>query len=57
MSARPKDWRRLATRYDRCAGLFLSSALVAAESSNLSQDSREEVQGTPRHPQVYRSQT
>ena len=28
--AKLKDWRRLATRYDRCAHIFLSAALLAA---------------------------
>lgn len=30
MFARLKDWRRIATRYDRCAGLFLSALALAA---------------------------
>lgn len=28
--ARLKDWRRIATRYDRCAELFLSAICIAA---------------------------
>ena len=28
--ARLKDWRRIATRYDRCADLFLSAIALAA---------------------------
>src|SRR6056297_881926 len=28
--ARLKDWRRIATRYDRCADLFLSAICIAA---------------------------
>ena len=28
--ARIKDWRRVATRYDRCADLFLSACALAA---------------------------
>jgi transposase len=28
--ARLKDWRRIATRYDRCADLFLSACALAA---------------------------
>ena len=28
--ARLKDWRRIATRYDRCAPVFLSAVLLAA---------------------------
>ena len=28
--ARIKDWRRIATRYDRCADLFLSACALAA---------------------------
>ena len=28
--ARLKDWRRIATRYDRCAHVFLSAVLIAA---------------------------
>ncbi len=30
MFARLKDWRRIATRYDRCADLFLSASALAA---------------------------
>ena len=30
MCARLKDWRRIATRYDRCAHTFLSAILIAA---------------------------
>lgn len=30
MFARLKDWRRIATRYDRCADLFLSAVALAA---------------------------
>jgi transposase len=30
MFARLKDWRRVATRYDRCADLFLSACALAA---------------------------
>ncbi len=30
MFARPKDWRRIATRYDRCADLLLSACARAA---------------------------
>lgn len=30
MFARLKDWRRIATRYDRCADLFLSACALAA---------------------------
>ncbi len=30
MFGRPKDWRRLATRYDRSAKTFLSAAALAA---------------------------
>ena len=30
MFARIKDWRRIATRYDRCADLFLSACALAA---------------------------
>ncbi len=30
MFGRIKDWRRIATRYDRCAHIFLSAILVAA---------------------------
>ncbi|RYH06458.1 IS5/IS1182 family transposase, partial [Tropicimonas sp. IMCC6043] len=28
--ARLKDWRRIATRYDRCGDLFLSAICIAA---------------------------
>jgi transposase len=28
--ARLKDWRRIATRYDRCGELFLSAICIAA---------------------------
>ena len=28
--AKPKDWRPIATRYDRCAHIFLSAVLLAA---------------------------
>ena len=28
--AKLKDWRRIATRYDRCAYIFLSAVLLAA---------------------------
>ena len=28
--ARPKDWRRIATRYDRCGDLFPSAICIAA---------------------------
>lgn len=28
--AKLKDWRRIATRYDRCAHIFLSTVLLAA---------------------------
>jgi transposase len=28
--ARLKDWRRIATRYDRCSELFLSAICIAA---------------------------
>ena len=28
--ARLKDWRPIATRYDRCAHVFLSAVLLAA---------------------------
>ena len=31
--ARLKDWRRIATRYDRCAHIFLSAVLIAATVS------------------------
>ena len=31
--ARLKDWRRIATRYDRCAHVFLSAILIAATVS------------------------
>ena len=30
MFGRPKDWRRIATRYDRCAKTFLSAVAYAA---------------------------
>ena len=30
MFARLKDWRRISTRYDRCADLFLSACALAA---------------------------
>jgi transposase len=30
MFARLKDWRRIATRYDRCARVFLSACALAA---------------------------
>ena len=30
MFARLKDWRRVATRYDRCADLLLSACALAA---------------------------
>ena len=30
MFARLKDWRRIATRYDRCADLYLSACALAA---------------------------
>jgi len=30
MIGRPKDWRRIATRYDRCPKVFLSGILLAA---------------------------
>jgi transposase len=30
MFARLKDWRRIATRYDRCAPTFFSSICIAA---------------------------
>lgn len=30
MFGRLKDWRRIATRYDRCADLFLSACAFAA---------------------------
>ncbi len=30
MFARLKDWRRIVTRYDRCADLFLSACALAA---------------------------
>lgn len=30
MFARLKDWRRIATRYDRCPILFLSARALAA---------------------------
>jgi hypothetical protein len=30
MFARLKDWRRIATRYDRCARTFFSSICIAA---------------------------
>jgi len=30
MFARLKDWRRIATRYDRCAHAFLSAITIAA---------------------------
>ena len=30
MFSRFKDWRRIATRYDRCADLFLSACTLAA---------------------------
>jgi len=30
MFARLKDWRRIATRYDRCAGIFISACALAA---------------------------
>ena len=28
--ARLKDWRRIATRYDRCADIFMSACAIAA---------------------------
>lgn len=28
--AKLKDWRRVATRYDRCAGIFFSAVVIAA---------------------------
>ena len=28
--AKLKDWRRIATRYDRCAHIFLSAVLLGA---------------------------
>jgi len=30
MFARLKDWRRIATRYDRCADIFMSTRALAA---------------------------
>lgn len=30
MFGRPKDWRRVATRYDRCLKVFLSAIALAA---------------------------
>ena len=33
MFARIKDWRRIATRYDRCAHTFLSAITIAATIS------------------------
>jgi transposase len=36
MFGRIKDWRRVATRYDRCAHTFLSAILIAATCSLLS---------------------
>ena len=30
MFGRLKDWRRIATRYDRCADLFLSACTFAS---------------------------
>ena len=30
MFGRPKDWRRVATRYDRCPKIFLSAIALAA---------------------------
>jgi transposase len=30
MFGRLKDWRRIATRYDRCAHLFFAAILLAA---------------------------
>ena len=30
MFGRPKDWRRIATRYDRCPKVFLSAVILAA---------------------------
>jgi len=30
MLGRPKDWRRIATRYDRCAHTFMSAITLAA---------------------------
>jgi hypothetical protein len=30
MFGRPKDWRRVATRYDRCTNVFLSADALAA---------------------------
>ncbi len=30
MVARLKDWRRIATRYDRCADTFMSATCIAA---------------------------
>ena len=30
MFGRLKDWRRVATRYDRCAKVFLSAIMLAA---------------------------
>ncbi|MER9281151.1 hypothetical protein [Mesorhizobium sp. M0522] len=28
--AKPRDWRRIATRYDRCAHTFFSAICIAA---------------------------
>jgi transposase len=30
MFAKLKDWRRVATRYDRCAHTFMSAIVIAA---------------------------
>jgi hypothetical protein len=30
MLGRPKDWRRVATRYDRCPNVFLSAVALVA---------------------------
>ena len=30
MFGRPKDWRRIVTRYDRCPKVFLSAIALAA---------------------------
>ena len=30
MFSKPKDWRRIATRYDRCAHTFFSAICIAA---------------------------
>jgi len=32
MFAKLKDWRRIATRYDRCAHTFFSAICIAAAS-------------------------